>query len=237
MTAASNLDYNKRFGANVTDIAAQARLRAAEAQETTVGATKYSKWFFGEDNQGGDRVSKPKLRPIDIARMAAAEIGTITLSNLGILGDENFNMFAGKLPSNHKMKKHLHPSLITKDIAPWLGSCKLGEVWGGRNKDGLNQVQQFFIGNFDAEINTSGKGGVYQIRNKDFSQVFYSLHMLIDDNKAFRGFDRSLGSDGVAFQTGDMREAHYGIASAALGMTVEQLMEIARRNAAQRKAA
>ncbi len=237
MTAASNLDYNKRFGANVTDIAAQARLRAAEAQETAVGATKYSKWFFGEDNQGGDRVSKPKLRPIDIARMAAAEIGTITLSNLGILGDENFNMFAGKLPSNHKMKKHLHPSLITKDIAPWLGSCKLGEVWGGRNKDGLNQVQQFFIGNFDAEINTSGKGGVYQIRNKDFSQVFYSLHMLIDDNKAFRGFDRSLGSDGVAFQTGDMREAHYGIASAALGMTVEQLMEIARRNAAQRKAA
>jgi hypothetical protein len=237
MTAASNLDYNKRFGANVTDIAAQARLRAAEAQDKAVGSTKYSKWFFGEENQAGDRIAKPKLRPIDIARMAAAEIGSITLSNLGILGDENFAMFAGKLPSNHKMKKHLHASLITKEIAPWLGSCKLGEVWGGRDKDGFNQVQQFFIGNFDAEINTSGKGGVYQIKNKDFSQVFYSLHMLIDDNKTFRGFDRSMGSDGVAFQTGDMRVAHYGIASAALGMTVEQLMEIARRNAAQRQAA
>jgi hypothetical protein len=237
MTAASNLDYNKRFGANVTDIAAQARLRAAEAQDKAVGSTKYSKWFFGEENQAGDRIAKPKLRPIDIARMAAAEIGSITLSNLGILGDENFAMFAGKLPSNHKMKKHLHASLITKEIAPWLGSCKLGEVWGGRNRDGLNQVQQFFIGNFDAEINTSGKGGIYQIKNKDFSQVFYSLHMLIDDNKAFRGFDRSMGTDGIAFQTGDMRVAHYGIASAALGMTVEQLMEIARRNAAQRQAA
>jgi hypothetical protein len=236
MTSASNLDYSKRFGANVTDIAAQARLRAAEAQEKAVGATKYSKWFFGEDNQGGDRITKPQLRPIDIGRMAAAEIASITLSNLGILGDENYAMFAGKLPSNHKMKKHLHASLISKDVAPWLGSCKLGEVWGGR-KDGLNQVQQFFIGNFDAEINTSGRGGVYQIKNKDFSQVFYSLHMLIDDNKAFRGFDRSMGSDGIAFQTGDMREAHYGIASAALGMTMDQLRELARRTAAQRQAA
>lgn len=237
MTAPSNLDYNTRFGANVSDIAAQARLRAAEARDKTVGATKYSKWFFGEDNQAGDRVVKPQLRPIDIARMAATEIATITLSNLGILGDENFAMFAGKLPSNHKMKKHLHPSLISKDIAPWLGSCKLGEVWDGRNKDGLNQVQQFFIGNFDAEINTTGRGSIYQVKNKDFSQVFYSLHMLIDDRKAFRGFDLSKGSDGVAFQTNDMREAHYGIASAAMGMTVEQLKEIARRNAAQRQAA
>jgi hypothetical protein len=234
MNAALKLDYNKRFGAPVSEIAAEAMRNAATAKEAVVGPTKYSRWFFGEENRPGDQVYKPKLRPIDIGRMAAAEIGSITLSNLGILGDENYVMFASKLPQNHKMKKALHPALIVKEVAPWLGSCKIGEVRGGK-KDGLHQVQQFFIGNFDAEINTSGKGGVYQIKSKDFSQVFYSLHMLIDDNNAFRGFDRSMGADGIAFQTDDMREAHFNIASAALGVPVEKLKEIARQQAAARR--
>jgi hypothetical protein len=235
MSTAANLDYSKRFGADVTDIALQARLQAASAKETVVGPTKYSRWFFGEENQSGVRIHKPKLRPIDIGRMAAAEIAEITVSNLGILGGENWELFASKLPSNHKMRKHIHAALIAKNVAPWLGSCKIGEVWGER-VNGMTSVQQFFIGNFDAEINTSGKGDIYQIKSRDFSQVFFSMHMLIDDEKRFRGFDRSKGADGVAFQTSNAREAHYGIASAAMGMTIEQLQEIARRNA-QRQAA
>ncbi|NTF16981.1 hypothetical protein G6L37_00880 [Agrobacterium rubi] len=230
MSTATNLDYNKRFGANVTDIAAQARINAAAAKDAQIGATKYSKWFFGEENQAGDRISKPKLRPIDIARMAADEIAGITVSNLGILGDENWDLFTTKLPAGHKMKKHIHAALIAKNVAPWLGSCKIGEVWGERT-NGMTSVQQFFIGNFNAEINTSGKGEIYQIKSKEFSQVFFGLHMLIDDNKRFRGFDLSKGDDGLSFQTANAREAYYGIASAALGMTIPQLEEIARRNA------
>jgi hypothetical protein len=135
------------------------------------------------------------------------------------------------------MKKHIHASLIAKNVAPWLGQCKLGEVKGER-VNGMTRVQQFFLGNFDAEINTSGKGDLYQLgKNKDFSQVFYGLHMLIGDDNKFKGFDLSMGSDGIAFQTGNMNEALYAIASAATGMTVEQLREVARRAAAMKKAA
>lgn len=231
MSTVTNLDYNKRFGANVTDIAAQARLNAAAAgKESVAGSTKYSRWFFGEENQQGGVVSKPKLQPIDIARMAAEQIGSITISNLGILGDENWELFATKLPGNHKMKKQIQAALIARNAAPWLGSCKIGEVWGER-KGEFTSVQQFFIGNFDAEINTSGKGDVYQLKSKEFGQTFFGMHMLIDSNKRFRGFDHSKGTDGIAFHTSNVREAYYGIASGALGMTIAQLEELARRNA------
>ncbi|MES5100599.1 hypothetical protein ABUK73_20415 [Agrobacterium sp. BA1120] len=230
MSTVSNLDYNARFGANVSNIAAQARVNAAAARDVPVGATKYSSWFFGEENQSGGRVSKPKIRPIDIARMAAEEIAGVTVSNLSILGDENWDLFTTRLPAGHKLKKHIHASLIAKNVAPWLGSCKIGEVWGER-KAGISSVQQFFIGNFNAEINTSGKGDIYQIKSKDFSQVFFGLHMLIDDNKRFLGFDLSKGDDGICFHTDNAKEAYYGIASAALGLTIPQLEEIARRNA------
>jgi len=230
MSNATHLDYSKRFGSNVTDIATQARINAAAAREGGAGTTKYSRWFHGEENHSDGVASKPKLQAIDFARMAAEEIGNVTVSNLGILGDENWDLFTTKLPAGHKLKKHIHAALIARNVAPWLGSCKIGEVRGER-KDSLTSVQQFFIGNFDAEINTSGKGDIYQIKSKDFSQVFFGMHMLIDDNKRFRGFDLSKGDDGIAFQTANTRDAYYGIASAALGMTIAQLEEVARRNA------
>lgn len=237
MSTVTTLDYNKRFGAEAQRLAADARRQVADANAgSAAGATKYSKWFFGEENSDGQKIVKPKLRPIDIANMKAAEIATITLSNLGILGDENFDLFTSKLPGNHKMNKHIHASLIAKDVAPWLGQCKIGEVRGERI-NGLTRVQQFFLGNFDAEINTSGQGSLYQVKNRDFNQVFYGLHMLIGDDNKFKGFDRSMGSDGIAFQTGNMNEAFYAIASAAMGKSIQELREMAARAAAMKRAA
>ena len=236
MQTAPNLDYSKRFGNEVNTmqtIAARAAADAAKAQERVIGPTKYSRWFFGEENQNGTSVAKPQLRPIDIGRMAAAEIAEITMSNLGILGDENWTMFSAKLPAQSMLRKDIKASLVNRDT-PWLGSCKIGKVVG-EAKDGLVSVQQFFIGNFDAEINTSGKGSPYQLRSRDFHQTFYGIHMLLDRLGNFKGFDTSKGEDGVAFHTEDVREAHFAIASAALGLSVEKLKEITARNAAAKR--
>lgn len=230
---ASTLDYSKRFGAGVTSMVAQAHLKVASESRANEApnSTKYSRWFFGEDTEGGATVSKPRLRPIDIARMAAAEIAEATLSNLNILGDDQFDLFASKLPSGHKMRKEIRPSLISKVEAPWLGSCKIGQILGNVQGN-TRSVQQFFIGNFDADIDTSGKGSVYKLKSKDFSQTFFSLHMLLDAEGRFKGFDQSKGDDGLAFHTSDMREAHFAIASAAMGIPIEQLKLMMQKRAA-----
>lgn len=238
----ANSEYAKRFASGVEQIAANARLQAAAAsqQSSAAGATKYSKWFFGEENSDGQTRQKvatgPQFRQIDFGRMAAAEIAQATLNNLGILGDENFAKFAKSLGQKHGLKKELSPGLIAKNTMPWLGSCKLGVVENGMVGN-LRSVEAVFMGNFEAEIDpTRPVQDLYRISSRDFSETFYGLHMLLDGNK-FVGFDHSKGDQGLAFHTSDIRVANMHIASAALGLTFEQLKEIAARNAAAKKAA
>lgn len=237
MTQAS-LDYSKRFGSTVEQIAANARLQAAAAGKATdAGSTKYSRWFFGEENAEGQvRQAGPQLRKIDFGRMAAAEIAQVTLNNLGILGGENYALFAKSLGQKHALKKELSPGLIAKNTMPWLGSCKLGIV-ENEPVGKLRSVQAMFMGNFDAEIDpTRPVQDLYRVNSRDFGLTFYSLHMLLDGNK-FAGFDHSRGDQGLAFHTSDIRQANLHIASAALGLSIEQLKEIARQNAARKAAA
>jgi hypothetical protein len=100
----------------------------------------------------------------------------------------------------------------------------------------LRSVQAMFMGNFDADIDpTRAVQDLYRVNSRDFGETFYGLHMLLDGNK-FVGFDRSRGDQGLAFHTSDRREANLHIASAALGLTIDQLKEIARQNAARKAA-
>jgi hypothetical protein len=236
-----NSEYGKRFGSGVEQIAENARRQAAAAnqQSTAAGTTKYSKWFFGEENGDGQTRQKiatgPQFKPIDFGRMAAAEIAQATLNNLGILGDETFAKCAKSLGQKHGFKKELSTGLIAKNTMPWLGSCKMGVVENGMVGK-LRSVQAMFMGNFDADIDpTRPMQDLYRVKGRDFGETFYGLHMLLDGNK-FVGFDNSKGDQGLAFHTSDIREANLHIASAALGLSIEQLKEIARQNAARKAA-
>jgi hypothetical protein len=240
----ANSEYAKRFASGVEQIAENARRQAAAAsqQSAAAGTTKYSKWFFGEENSDGQTRQQvptgPQFKKIDFARMAAVEIAQATLNNLGILGDENFAKFAKSLGQKHGLKKELSAGLIAKNTMPWLGSCKMGVVENGMVGN-LRSVQAMFMGNFDAEIDpTRPVQDLYRVNSRDFGETFYGLHMLMDGTK-FVGFDHSKGDQGLAFHTSDIREANMHIASAALGMTFEQLKEAARKNeiARQNKAA
>lgn len=238
-----NSEYGKRFGSGVEQIAENARRQAALAnQSSQAGTTKYSKWFFGEENSDGQArqrtASGPQFKQIDFGRMAAAEIASATLNNLGILGEENFSKFAKSLGQKHSLKKELYPGLIAKNTMPWLGSCKMGVVENGMIGR-MKSVQAIFMGNFDADIDpTRPVQDLYRVKNRDFGETFYGLHMLLDtqNQNKFVGFDHSRGDQGLAFHTSNIREANMHIASAALGLSFEQLMEIARQNAARKAA-
>jgi hypothetical protein len=86
------------------------------------------------------------------------------------------------------------------------------------------------MGNFDADIDpTRPIQDLYRPTSREFAETFYGLHMLMD-GKRFVGFDHTKGDQGLAFHTSDIREANLHIASAALGMTFDQLKEAARKN-------
>jgi hypothetical protein len=232
----ANSEYAKRFASSVEQIAENARRQAAAAnqQPSAASSTKYSKWFFGEETSDGETRQKiatgPQLKKIDFGRMAAVEIAQTTLGNLGILGEENFSKFAKSLGPKHAFEKKISPTLIAQNSMPWLGACRLGIVKNGM-VDGLHSLQVMFMGNFDAEIDPSRpKEDVYRIKSRDFAEdTFYGLHML-HNGQGFVGFDHSKGDNGLAFHTSDIREANLHIASAALGMTFDQLKEAARKN-------
>jgi len=104
-----------------------------------------------------------------------------------------------------------------------LGTCKFGEIITGRSQDAI-AVTQIYIANFDGEIDTlAGGGNIYKPKSRDFDQMFFGLHLIVDRNGNPLGFNQKLGRNGVAFQTKNVTEALYNIASASTGLTIQEL--------------
>lgn len=126
------------------------------------------------------------------------------------------------------MRKAVRSSILPN--VPHLGTCKFGEIVTGRSPDAV-AVTQMFIANFDGDLDTTaGVANLYKPRSRDFDQMFFGLHLIIDRDGNFLRFNQRLGDNGLAFKTKDITTAHYHIASASTGLSIEALRARAAAN-------
>lgn len=220
MTAISKLQYGNRFGEDVTKVARASLSMAATSSDAQIAQAKYSKWFSGEDGKPEPMAtSSQKFRKIT-AEMAVAEVAAATKENLSILGDDANALFASKLPADHKMRKAIRASLLSN--IPYLGACKFGEILTDRGQDKYG-VTQIFIANFDGNLDTTEGANFYNPSSREFDQMFYGVHIIVDRFGNPLGFNRDRGNNGIAFKTKDITKALYSIASASTGLSMEAL--------------
>jgi hypothetical protein len=220
MNAISKLQYGNRFGEDVAKIAQTSLSVAASSSDAQVAQTKYSKWFNGDDVKPEPMAtSSRKFRKIT-PEMAVAEVAAATKENLSILGDDAHDLFASKLPAGHKMRRAIRSSILPS--IPYLGTCKFGEIVTDRGQDKYG-VTQIFIANFEGSLDTADGANFCTPSSREFGQMFYGVHLIVDRFGNPLGFNRSRGNNGIAFQTKDISSALYSIASASTGLSMEEL--------------
>lgn len=228
--AAEKLQYGNRFGNDIVKLANASLSLASSASEAEIASAKYARWFSGDDVQPEPlATSKGKFRKI-LPTMDVLEVASATKENLSIMGDDAHDLFAGRLPANNKMRRAIRSTVLPN--IPYLGSCKFGEVVIGQTAESYS-VLQMFIANFDGEFDTAAGATFYKPYSRDFDQMFFGVHLIVDRNGNALGFDRLRGVDGIAFKTKDLNKALYNVAAAATGLSMEQLK--ARALAAAKK--
>jgi len=228
MNTASQLQYGARFGEEVKKIAQSGLTVASSATDAQVASAKYARWFHGDAAEPEPMATSAKKFRRITPDMAVAEVVAATRENMAILGDDASNLFAPKLPGEHRMRKAIRSSILPN--VPYLGTCKFGEIVTGQSKDAL-AVTQIFIANFDGDIDTAaGSVALFKPRSRDFDQMFFGLHLIVDRSGNPLGFNHKLGEHGVAFKTKDITAALYNIASASTGMSIKELQQRAAAN-------
>ncbi|MBB4143169.1 DUF6656 family protein [Rhizobium rhizoryzae] len=218
MNSASKLQYGNRFGEDVKKIAFSVASASTEAQ---VASARYTRWFHGDPGEPEPMATSAKKFRQITGDMAVAEVIAATKENLSILGDDASDLFTSKLPAGHRMRKAIRSSILPH--VPYLGTCKFGEIVTGRNQDHF-AVTQIFIANFDGDLNTDVAGANFcKPRSRDFDQMFFGLHLIMDRDGNALGFDKRLGDNGVAFKTKDITTALYNVAAASTGLSMEAL--------------
>lgn len=217
MNVISKLQYGNRFGGDITRLAQE----MAAAHEARDGMTaRYTRWFYGADTEVVDgALSTQRYRHIT-TDMSATEIASATKNNLIALGEDANDLFSTRLPDGHRMRKAIRSSILPD--MPFFGTCKFGEIISDRSHDTLS-VTQIFVANFHGEIDTLSPGSVYRPSHGGFDQMFFGIHIVVDRFGSTLGFDLDRGKSGLAFKTGNMREALYSIASVSTGLTREEL--------------
>lgn len=178
------------------------------------------------------------LTPEMVMKLTAQQLLEITTNNLSILGEQYNAEFLADLPNGHRLvtPKQFKPQVLQS--APYMGACKIGEVMLAK-KDGKILTHQMFMANFIGQINTADPSKLYIPTKKEVSntpKMFFGLNVVVDavlQNPL--GFQRTLGKDGVSFQTTDKEEAMYLVNAAATGRSVEAVRaQMAPRMAAAR---
>lgn len=165
------------------------------------------------------------LTPDMLKTMKPEDILKLTMNNLALMGQSEIDMILKLLPEQHSLRrpKAFRPMPLRK--LPYLGACKIGEVIV-REHNGKYLVNQIYMANFEADLDTSGQGDLFLGISKEVSnkpRMYYGLNVVVDRMGQALGFDRTTGDGGVAFQTRDKAEAVWQIAAASTHQTVEQL--------------
>ncbi|MBB2711957.1 UNVERIFIED_ORG: hypothetical protein GGE53_003610 [Rhizobium etli] len=228
MSPASKLQYGERFGDDVKKIVRSALSIASVSSEAEVASARYARWFRGETGETVPMATSAKKFHRITTDMAAAEVIAATKENLSILGGDASDLFTSKLPTGHRMRKAIRPTILPN--APHLGACKFGEIVTGRSQD-VFAVTQLFIANFDGDIDTTaGSANLYKPRSQDFDQMFFGLHLILGRDGNLLGFNPTLGNKGVSFKTKDITAALYNVASVSTGLSMEDLQARAAVN-------
>lgn len=231
MSQASKLQYGSRFSDDVKKIAHSALSVASISSEAEIAAARYTRWFCGDTGEPEPMATSAKKFRQIAADMAVAEVIAATRENLSILGEDASDLFTSKLPAGHRMRKAIRSSILQN--VPYLGTCKFGEIVTGRNQDGF-AVTQIFIANFDGDLDTAARGAKFcKPLSRDFDQMFFGLHFILDRDGNLVGFNQKLGNKGVAFKTKDITTALYNVATASTGLSMQALQA---RAAVSRKA-
>lgn len=227
MTAISKLQYANRFGNEIARLAHETALAAAPSLSHL--PPRYSRWFHGADRDAGSSEEAGQRYRQLHADMTAMEIAVATRNNLTALGEDASDLIAHRLPDGHRMRKAIRSAVLPD--APFLGTCKFGEIIHERNAETLG-VTQIFVANFHGEIDTERAGSIYRPSSPEFDQMFFGIHIIVDRFGSTLGFDYERGKKGLAFKTRDTAEALYSIASASTGLSREALLARATRRAA-----
>jgi hypothetical protein len=195
--------------------------QAGVPQQTRV--SRLDRWT-GKVDETGKIV---QITPQMLATLSPQEIMKLAMNNIAIWGQEGYDEFVAQITGAHKLRKpkEFKAQLLPK--VPYLGAVKLGEVILAE-KDGKFLINQIFSSNFVADIDTSGKGDLYNLRSKEpgnAAKMFYGMHVVVDRLGNPLGFERSRGKNGVSFQTTSRAEAAVQIESAATGQNVDMLRE------------
>jgi hypothetical protein len=187
------------------------------------GTSRLERWL-GNPTESGKIV---QITPQMIQSMSPQELMKIARNNIAIWGQEGYDEFVSQITGSHMLRKPkaFTPLLLPK--VPYLGSVKLGEVILAK-KDGKYLLNQIFTSNFVADIDTSGKGDLFNLHDKgpgNSAKMFYGMHVVVDRQGNPLGFDRSRGKNGVSFQTTKRAEAAVQIESAATGLNIDMLRE------------
>lgn len=175
--------------------------------------SRYGHWFYGE------KVAIRKLRPIT-NEMTAAEVAAATRENLALIGEETRKRIVAKLPAGHNLYRAVRAATLRG--APHLGTCKFGEIITDYDHEKY-ELMQVFLSNFAGLIDASDTARFLTPMSRRYDQMFFGLHVQVDRAGNPIGFNRRLGSDGVAFQTRDLIKAFFHIASASTGIPPERL--------------
>lgn len=220
MSSVANLQYGNRFGGDVAKLIKSSTPSGASLSDAA--RAKYTRWFSGDDGMPEPMATSSKKFVKITSDMAASEVAAATRLNLGALGSDASDLITSKLPPEHKMRRSILASVLPE--APFLGTCKFGEILTDRGTDKFG-ITQIFIANFDGELNTAADAKFCKPVSRKFDQMFFGVHIIVDRLGNPVGFNRSRGQDGLAFKTKDIGTALYQIASASTGLPIEDLMK------------
>ena len=177
---------------------------------------------------GLDDAAAPRFVPLSeekIRQMKPEDILKLTMNNLALMGQSEIDLILNLLPENHQLRRPKQFKPMTLRNLPHLGACKVGEVIVSK-ADGKYLVNQIYLANFEAGIDTSGRGDLFREVSREVSnkpRMYYGLNVVVDRMGQAIGFDRSAGKGGIAFQTTDKAEAVWHIAAASTHQSVEAL--------------
>jgi hypothetical protein len=206
------------------------RKKLAREQGIDITQPKYVEWFEGQRITAPAVIRHPEARVVDLKTEREKQV-QLTLDTMTIVGEQTYEIVAPHVPNTSTFQKALKAKVLPD--FPKLGVCRVGSVVLEKNGRDDYSAAEFYVTNFDADLNTTARR-FYSPKSSQLGGMFFGIGVMQDGAGRVRDFDRRLGRQGLYFQTKDLTKAIYGIASISTGMTVEQLLEI-EKNPAVRK--
>lgn len=236
------LSYEARYGRDIRDVVTRVQQRLQKAKLSP----KYQNWFAGGEGMSELEKVEEQRKFAALEAQAIKELSETTKRNLNSLGNDSYDAFEAKMAKmvpGHKMAKSIKASILSPDKAHF-GACRIGRVTLGKRVEDNTEIvteMQVYTTNFDTEITTERGSNMYNPKGNSFGRTFFAVAIDIDTSTGLaKGFNKSLGKEGVLFQTSELEDALVYMASQASGKSLDEVVAIyqivAREEAAMKAA-